>query len=79
MTNQTLKYVIERQTPLKQYIFDFIFFIFGIKGEKCNDDFNQNIDIYYGNNPSSMENIAIIINIGNFGFFEKSLLPSLLT
>jgi len=61
MSNKTIKYVIERPTSLKRYVFDFIFFILGIKGEIYNDNLNQKIDIYYGNNPSSTENISIII------------------
>jgi hypothetical protein len=65
MTDKPLKYVIEHPTSLKQYVFDFIFFISGIKGEKCNCDFNQNIDIYYGNIPSFTDNISIIIRETN--------------
>ena len=64
MINRTLKYVIERQSPLNQYVFDFIFSVLGIKGEICNNS-SQNIDIYYGSNPSSTDNISIIIKEAN--------------
>jgi len=56
-----VKYVIEEQSPLKQYIFDFLFNIIGIRGEKDdNSSENNQPDIYYGNNLSKGCKIVIL-------------------
>jgi hypothetical protein len=61
MTNKRISYIIEQQTPLKLYIFDFLFFILGIKGELVKDIRKKNVDIYYGNQCPSEKNVSLII------------------
>jgi peptidoglycan/xylan/chitin deacetylase (PgdA/CDA1 family) len=56
-----VRYKIENPSPLKQYIFDFLFNITGIRGVKANLGSEQNqLDIYYGNNPSEDCKIVIL-------------------
>jgi hypothetical protein len=61
MTDRPLRYIIEPETPLKQNVVEFIFFIMGIKGAKYNRISDQNIDIYYGNNCPNPEEVLMII------------------
>jgi len=54
---------MEKESPLKQHVFDFLCNIAGVRAEKCdsNSDRNQS-DIYYGNNPSANCKIVILEN-----------------
>lgn len=57
----SVTYKIENESPLKQYVFDFIFNIIGIRGEKCTSTSNRHpLGIYYGNNPSEDCKIVIL-------------------
>lgn len=61
--HSSVKYRIEKQSPLKQYIFDFLFNIIGVQTQRCDSDSNHNqIDIYYGNNPSVNCKVIILEN-----------------
>jgi len=56
-----LKYKIENESPLKQYVFDFVFNIIGIRVGKAGfSSENNQSDIYYGNNPSEDCKIVIL-------------------
>lgn len=62
MRNSELTYVCEQETPLKKYIFEFIFFILGYYGKKVNDVSTiDHIDIYYGNKCPVAEKCSLII------------------
>jgi len=59
-----IKYQIENNSPLSEYVFDFIFKTIGIRGQLVKENLktNETVDIYYGNNSKPSRKFTILKN-----------------